>query len=61
MGPVNSILGKPGQGDAVYGANGISHSMANTHLSICAMQNAIGPWVSPPATPDRVLKALGKP
>jgi hypothetical protein len=45
---------------AAYGANEISHSMANTHLIICAIQNAIGAWVDPPATPDRVLKALGK-
>ncbi len=47
-------------GNGVYGANGISHSMANTHLIICAIYNAIGVWVDPPATPDRVLKALGK-
>jgi CO/xanthine dehydrogenase Mo-binding subunit len=47
-------------GNGVYGANGISHSMANTHLIMCAIYNAIGVWVDPPATPDRVLKALGK-
>jgi CO/xanthine dehydrogenase Mo-binding subunit len=47
-------------GNGVYGANGISHSMANTHLIICAIYNAIGKWVDPPATPNRVLKALGK-
>ncbi len=47
-------------GNAAYGANGISHSLANTHLVICAIQNAIGKWVDPPATPDKVLKALGK-
>ncbi len=47
-------------GNGVYGANGISHSMANTHLIICAIYNAIGVWVDPPATPDRVLRALGK-
>jgi CO/xanthine dehydrogenase Mo-binding subunit len=47
-------------GNGTYGANGISHSMANTHLIICAIYNAIGKWVDPPATPDRVLKALGK-
>ncbi len=43
-------------GNGVYGANGISHSMANTHLIICAIYNAIGKWVDPPATPDRVLR-----
>jgi hypothetical protein len=42
------------------GVNGISHSLANTHLIICAIYNAIGKWVDPPATPDRVLKAPGK-
>ena len=47
-------------GNGAYGANGISHSMANTHLIICAIYNAIGKWVDPPATPDRVRKALGK-
>jgi len=47
-------------GNAAYGANGISHSLANTHLVICAIQNAIGKWVDPPATPDKVLQALGK-
>ncbi|MDR2530019.1 MAG: molybdopterin-dependent oxidoreductase [Oscillospiraceae bacterium] len=47
-------------GNAVYGASGISHSLANTHLVICAIENAIGAWVQPPATPDKVLKAIGK-
>jgi CO/xanthine dehydrogenase Mo-binding subunit len=47
-------------GNACYGANGISHSLANTHLVIAAIYNAIGKWVDPPATPDKVLKALGK-
>ncbi len=47
-------------GNACYGANGISHSLANTHLVISAIYNAIGKWVDPPATPDKVLKALGK-
>ena len=47
-------------GNGIYGANGISHSMANTHLIICAIYNAIGKWVDPPATPDKVLKVLGK-
>jgi CO/xanthine dehydrogenase Mo-binding subunit len=47
-------------GNAAYGASGISHSLANTHIIICAIQNAIGQWIDPPATPDRVLRALGK-
>jgi CO/xanthine dehydrogenase Mo-binding subunit len=47
-------------GNAAYGASGISHSLANTHLIIIAIHNATGVWVDPPATPDKVLKALGK-
>ena len=46
--------------NAAYGASGISHSLANTHLVIIAIHNALGVWVDPPATPDKVLKALGK-
>jgi len=60
IGPVDSGLLETQVGNAAYGANGISHSMANTHLIICAIQNAIGAWVDPPATPDRILKVLGK-
>lgn len=58
--PVEMELLETRAGNAAYGSNGISHSLANTHLVICAIQNAIGKWVDPPATPDRVLKALGK-
>jgi CO/xanthine dehydrogenase Mo-binding subunit len=47
-------------GNACYGSNGISHSLANTHLVIMAIHNATGVWVESPATPERVLKALGK-
>jgi len=47
-------------GNAAYGSSGISHSLANTHLLLIAIHNAIGVWVDPPATPDRILKALGK-
>jgi CO/xanthine dehydrogenase Mo-binding subunit len=47
-------------GNACYGSNGISHSLANTHLVIMAIHNAIGKWVESPATPDKILKALGK-
>jgi xanthine dehydrogenase molybdenum-binding subunit len=47
-------------GNAAYGASGISHCLANSHMIITAIQNATGVWVDPPATPDRLLKALGK-
>jgi CO/xanthine dehydrogenase Mo-binding subunit len=46
--------------NACYGGSGISHSLANTHLVIMAIHNATGKWVESPATPDRVLQALGK-
>jgi CO/xanthine dehydrogenase Mo-binding subunit len=42
------------------GSNSIRHSLANTRLIIMAIHNAIGKWIESPATPDRVLKALGK-
>jgi xanthine dehydrogenase molybdenum-binding subunit len=60
MPQVDMALLETHAGNAAYGSNGISHSLANTHLVICAIQNAIGKWVDPPATPDKVLKALGK-
>jgi len=47
-------------GNAAYGCGGISHSMANTHMIVCAIHNAIGKWVDPPATPAKILNALGK-
>ena len=47
-------------GDGAYGASGIAHNLANSHLIITAIHNATGVWVDPPATPDRVLKVLGK-
>ncbi|MBN1904878.1 MAG: xanthine dehydrogenase family protein molybdopterin-binding subunit [Deltaproteobacteria bacterium] len=58
--PVAMELLETRAGNAAYGSNGISHSLANTHLVIAAIYNAIGKWVDPPATPDKVLKALGK-
>jgi CO/xanthine dehydrogenase Mo-binding subunit len=58
--PVEKDFLETRSGNAVYGANGISHSLANTHMVIIAIHNAVGVWVDPPATPDKVLKALGK-
>ena len=58
--PVESQFLETRAGNAAYGASGISHSLANTHLVILAIHNAIGVWVDPPATPDKVLRALGK-
>jgi CO/xanthine dehydrogenase Mo-binding subunit len=47
-------------GDACYGGTGISHCMASTQLVACAIANAVGKWIPIPATPDKILKALGK-
>ena len=58
--PVDHVFIESRGSDGAYGASGISHSMANTHLVIIAIHNATGVWVDPPATPDKVLKALGK-
>ena len=58
--PVQHTFIETRDGNAAYGSNGISHSLANTHLVIMAIHNATGVWVDPPATPDKVLKALGK-
>ncbi len=60
LAPTEMELLETRAGNAAYGSNGISHSLASTYLIICAIQNAIGKWVDPPATPDKVLKALGK-
>ena len=57
---VNTTFPESREGTAVYGANGISHCLANTNMVIIAIHNAIGVWVEAPATPDKVLKALGK-
>ena len=58
--PVESVFPETRSGNAAYGGNGISHSVATTHLVICAIANAIGKWIDPPATPDKGLRALGK-
>jgi CO/xanthine dehydrogenase Mo-binding subunit len=58
--PVDKVNIETRAGNAAYGASGISHSLANTHMVVIAIHNAIGVWVDPPATPDKVLKALGK-
>ena len=60
MPPVDMKLLETRVGNAAYGSNGISHSLANTHLVVCAIQNAIGKWVDPPATPDKVIRSSGQ-
>ncbi len=60
MGPVETHAVETRSGNACYGATGISHCMAAPLLPVCAVANATGKWVEPPATPDKILKALGK-
>jgi CO/xanthine dehydrogenase Mo-binding subunit len=60
LGPIDTFAVETRGGNACYGASGISHCMAAPLLPVCAVANAIGKWIAPPATPDKILKALGK-
>jgi CO/xanthine dehydrogenase Mo-binding subunit len=60
LGPIETYAVETRSGNACYGASGISHCMAAPLLPVCAVANAIGKWIEPPATPDKILKALGK-
>jgi CO/xanthine dehydrogenase Mo-binding subunit len=60
LGPIDTYAVETRSGNACYGATGISHCMAAPLLPVCAVANAIGKWIEPPVTPDKVLKALGK-
>jgi CO/xanthine dehydrogenase Mo-binding subunit len=60
FGPIETYAVETRSGNACYGASGISHCMAAPLLPVCAVANAIGKWIQPPATPDRILQALGK-
>jgi CO/xanthine dehydrogenase Mo-binding subunit len=60
LGPIETDSVETRSGNACYGASGISHCMAAPQLPVVAIQHAIGKFVETPATPDRVLKALGK-
>ncbi len=60
FGPIETYAVETRGGNACYGASGISHCMAAPLLPVCAVANAIGKWIAPPVTPDKVLQALGK-
>jgi CO/xanthine dehydrogenase Mo-binding subunit len=60
LGTIETYAVETRSGNACYGASGISHCMAAPLLPVCAVANAIGQWIAPPVTPDKVLKALGK-
>jgi CO/xanthine dehydrogenase Mo-binding subunit len=60
LGPIETYAVETRSGNACYGASGISHCMAAPYFPVCAVANAIGKWITPPVTPDKVLAALGK-
>jgi CO/xanthine dehydrogenase Mo-binding subunit len=60
FGPIETHAVETRSGNACYGGSGISHCMAAPLLPVCAVANAIGKWIVPPVTPDKVLQALGK-
>ncbi|MBP1624810.1 MAG: aldehyde oxidase and xanthine dehydrogenase molybdopterin binding protein, partial [Acidobacteria bacterium] len=60
FGPIETYAVETRGGNACYGASGISHCMAAPFFPVCAVANAIGKWIAPPVTPDKVLQALGK-
>ena len=59
LGPIETYAVETRSGNACYGGTGISHCMAAPLLPVCAVANAIGKWIAPPVTPDKILKALG--
>lgn len=60
IGPCETVLVETRSENAVYGSTGIRHAMATTQLVVCAVANAIGKWLSPALTPNKILRALGK-
>ena len=60
IGPCETILVETLWGMLFTAARVCSHAMATTQLIVCAVANAIGKWLYPPITPDKVLKASGK-
>ncbi len=61
-GPIDTIIVETGMGYGPYGSVGIGEDVATVvpFAFYAAVHNALGKWVDLPATPDRVLEALGK-
>jgi len=61
-GPIDTIIVETGMGYGPYGSTGIGEDVATVvpFALYNAVHNAIGKWVDLPATPEKVLKALGK-
>jgi xanthine dehydrogenase molybdenum-binding subunit len=63
VGPIDTLLVETGMGYGPYGVVGIGEDVATVVPALIgpAIYNAIGRWVEGfPATPDKVLRALGK-
>ena len=61
-GPIDTCVIETGMGYGPYGSVGIGEDVASVvpFAFYAAVHNAIGKWVDLPATPDRVLRALGR-
>ena len=61
-GPIDTLIIETGMGYGPYGATGIGEDVATVvpFAFYTAVHNAIGTWVDLPATPEKVLKALGR-
>jgi xanthine dehydrogenase molybdenum-binding subunit len=61
-GPIDTLIIETGLGYGPYGSVGVGEDVATVvpFAFYAAVHNAIGTWVDLPATPDRVLKALGR-
>ena len=62
FGPITTLSPETGLGYNPYGCMGVGEDNADMYpsLPLDAIYNAIGKWVDLPATPDKILKALGK-
>ena len=63
VGEIETILVETGMGYGPYGSVGIGEDVATVVPALLApaIHNALGVWIEGfPATPDRVLKALGR-
>jgi len=59
---IKTFIKEVGKGGGAWGSCGIGedNAVTGTPLLLNALYNAIGVRIDPPATPDKILKALGK-
>ena len=58
--PINIVTIESRMGTGCYGGNGNAHYIYDHDSLPLAVYNAIGKWIDPPITPDKVLAALGQ-